>query len=207
MKLPPGAGAGHHIGRASGDTWPEGDAPVLDAAVGDFGIRLDPAALHNQIEFKAMTSSGEVRMGHHFDGGLQTDTWYDIGVVYDAANEEFSLYVNGETATGGVEAALLDDRDNSHELTLGGILAAGVADAGALVGESDVVIGNVALYSRALSMDEIARYRGLIDPNDDDLYFATTILSDRIDDASGNERNGTNGSGDNAPTFVEEQYY
>lgn len=207
VKLPPGAGGGYHIGRASGDTWPEGDAPVVDAAVGDFAIRLDPTGQSNQINVTAMTSSGEVIMGYNFAGGLPEDTWFDICVVYDADLEEFTLYINGETVAGGYEAAPLDDRANSHELTLGGIPAAGAADAGSLVGESDIVIGNVAFYQRALSMNEIERYRGLVDPTDEDLYFATTILSDRIDDASANGRNGTNGSGDSAPSFLEEQYY
>jgi len=207
VKLPPAAGGGLHIGRASGDTWPEGDASVMDAAIGDFGIRLDPGAQYNQIEFTARASTGEVRLGHHFEGGLQEDTWYDICVVYDADTEEFGLFINGDTAVGGYEAPPLDDQGNSHEFTLGGIPAAGAADAGALVGESDIVIGNVALFSRALSMNEIGRYRGLVDPDDEDLYFASSILSDRIDDVSDHARNGTNGSGESAPSFIEEQYY
>ena len=208
IKLPVGYdGAGYHLSRADGGTLRlEGaDTLLLDGtgtSIGDFAFQLNPSEPFNQIWVQIVGADRTHSMGHNVDGGLAADTWYEIALRYDDGS--IALFVDGDNVAGDTTGSSFNDSGNTNRLVLGGIDAGTATGEGALMGEGDIVIGNVAFYSRALSYDEIKGYIGLVDPGDADLEFATDITASGIGDASGSGITGTSGG---SPEFVMERYY
>ena len=131
--------------------------PVDDAAVvskrssGELGFQLDVTKDTGQrtIGFKLTNSSG----GQMFRFGattLQTNTWYHIAGVYDAATQSLHVYLNGVLDDGALQGTVTATQQNSTTTNV----AVG-RRAGSTGFEFAGRIDDVRLYSRALTTAEI----------------------------------------------------
>lgn len=186
-----------HAGRGSG---PSPDEPGT-GEVGDFWFEVTDTG---GFAATVITAERSLLMGGSPEGGIQPDTWYTLAITYDGENGDITFTVDGETRAGDTLSQAIDDANNTHPFYLGGLPAREDANIGALYKEADAVIGNFAVYNRRLSYEELNAYIGLVDPEDEDLFFVTDIGATGIEDGTGNGRDGTLGG---SPEFLQEEPY
>jgi len=129
---------------------------------------------------------------------LQGDKWYTLAVVYNKTSNEYELYLNGLEVDNNTVIGPMDDSGNSNKLFFGG-QDVDRSWHGNLYSETDSAIAHQAWFQRALTSEEIPDYDGYVEPNSQDLFFSTEITSTKINDISGNGRDGVNG---NSPEYL-----
>ena len=106
-------------GWINASTFPVDDAAVVSKrASGEVGFQLDVTkdTGPRTIGFKLTNSSG----GQMFRYGattLQTNTWYHIAGVYDAATQSLHVYLNGQLDDGLLQGTVTASQQNSTRRT------------------------------------------------------------------------------------------
>jgi len=136
-----------------------------------------------------------------YDGTFNEEQWYTICFQYNSTNQTLNLYVNGDSVAQTTNVAPQNDSENNNKLFFGGQDVDGAYSQGDLYSESSIIIAHQAWLQRNLTETEISNYDGYIEP-EDNLFFATQIISDSVIDISGNNNNGSNG---NSPVYYKDR--
>src|SRR5215475_7468896 len=97
------------------NSFPSDDAAVVSKRNGsEIGYQLDitPDTGARTIGFKLTNSSGGT-MFRYGATALQTNTWYHIAGVYDAANQTLNVYLNGVLDNGQLQGTVTGSQQNS----------------------------------------------------------------------------------------------